>query len=112
IPIKHGEGCYVADDDTLDRLEQAGQVLFRYVDASGEPTAAANPNGSLRNIAGIMNAGANVFGMMPHPEHAGEGLLAGGTDGLALFRSLIDHGAVAAPRPRAVDEKDLGRLLP
>lgn len=88
IPVKHGEGCYVADEQTLDRLEADGRVLFRYVDAEGVSTNEANPNGSLRNIAGVMNEGGNVFGMMPHPEHAVDGLLAGGEDGLRLFRSL------------------------
>jgi len=90
IPIKHGEGCYFADDATLDEIESRGQVLFRYVDASGAPTPEANPNGSLRSIAGVMNARGNVFGMMPHPEHDVEAMT-GGEDGLPLFRSLIDH---------------------
>ena len=89
IPIKHGEGCYVADDTTLGEIEARGQVLFRYVDASGEPTPAANPNGSLHSIAGVMNAGRNVFGLMPHPEHAVEAIT-GGEDGRKLFGSLID----------------------
>ena len=102
IPIKHGEGCYFADDATLDGLESRGQVLFRYVDAAGEPTAAANPNGSLRSIAGVMNAGGNVFGMMPHPEHDVE-VITGGEDGRKLFRSLIDHLESSA-RPRAAAE--------
>jgi phosphoribosylformylglycinamidine synthase len=91
IPVKHGDGCYVADEATLDALERNGQVLFRYVDDRGEPTEAANPNGALRNIAGVTNARGNVFGMMPHPEHATERLL-GSDDGVRLFRSLIDHG--------------------
>jgi phosphoribosylformylglycinamidine synthase subunit PurQ / glutaminase len=90
IPIKHGEGCYFADEGTLGELEARGQVLFRYVDAAGDATAAANPNGSLRSIAGVMNARGNVFGMMPHPEHAVDGGV-GGRDGQKLFRSLIDH---------------------
>lgn len=88
IPVKNGEGCYVADERTLDALEANGQVLFRYVDAAGEATPEANPNGSLRNIAGVMNEGGNVFGMMPHPEHAVDPLLMGGQDGARLFRSL------------------------
>jgi phosphoribosylformylglycinamidine synthase len=90
IPIKHGEGCYFADDATLEDLEARGQVLFRYVDASGEPTPEANPNGSLRSIAGVMNLRGNVFGMMPHPEHDVEAIT-GGEDGRKLFRSLADH---------------------
>ncbi len=89
IPIKHGEGCYFADERTLDELERESRVLFRYVDARGEPTPEANPNGALRNIAGIMNARGNVFGMMPHPEHAVERFLVGGEDGLKLLRSLL-----------------------
>ena len=102
IPIKHGEGCYFADDATLDDLEARGQVLFRYVDASGEVTREANPNGSLRSIAGVMNARGNVFGMMPHPEHDVEAMT-GGEDGRKLFRSLIDHlqQATSANPPRA-----------
>src|SRR5262249_48895287 len=82
------EGNYVADPDTLRQLEGNGQVVFRYCDASGEPTAGANPNGSINNIAGIVNSSRNVLGMMPHPERCAEPEL-GGTDGLALFRSLL-----------------------
>ena len=102
IPIKHGEGCYFADDATLDDLEAHGQVLFRYVDASGEATREANPNGSLRSIAGVMNARGNVFGMMPHPEHDVEAMT-GGEDGRKLLRSLIDHleQTTSANPPRA-----------
>jgi phosphoribosylformylglycinamidine synthase len=88
IPIKHGEGCYVADAATLERLEQNHQVVLRYVDASGRATPEANPNGSLNNIAGIVNHSRNVFGLMPHPEHATEKHL-GGEDGLKLLRSLV-----------------------
>ena len=88
IPIAHGDGRYTADDATLDRLEQEGQVVFRYVDATGEPTAEANPNGSARNIAGIVSARGNVLGMMPHPERACDAIL-GSRDGLALFQSLL-----------------------
>jgi phosphoribosylformylglycinamidine synthase I len=98
IPIKHGEGCYVADDATLAEIEARGQVLLRYVDASGEPTPEANPNGSLRSIAGVMNAGRNVFGLMPHPEHAVEAIV-GGEDGRKLLGSLID--ALELPRSAA-----------
>jgi len=87
VPIKHGEGCYVADPATLERLEENHQVILRYVDGSGRATAEANPNGSLNNIAGIVNAQRNVFGLMPHPEHAVEKLL-GGEDGLRIFQSI------------------------
>ena len=88
IPIAHGEGRFAADDATLDRLEGDGQVIFRYVDERGEPTADANPNGSARNVAGIVSAEGNVLGMMPHPERAVDELL-GSTDGLALFEGLL-----------------------
>lgn len=87
VPIAHGEGWYVAPDDVLDDLEQSGRVLFRYVDASGAATAAANPNGAARNIAGIVNGAGNVLGLMPHPERAVDPLL-GSADGVGLFRSL------------------------
>src|SRR5690606_34957793 len=70
MPIAHGEGNYVADEETLDRLEAAGRVVFRYSDADGRVTEAANPNGSLRGIAGIVNEDGNVLGLMPHPERA------------------------------------------
>jgi len=93
MPISHGEGNYYADAATLDRLEAEERVAFRYVDAEGRATADANPNGSLRNIAGILNEGGNVLGLMPHPERACEALL-GGDDGNAIWRSLL---APAAP---------------
>jgi phosphoribosylformylglycinamidine synthase subunit PurQ / glutaminase len=88
IPIAHGEGRYTADAEVLDRLEGEGQVVFRYVDVEGEAGAEANPNGSARNIAGIVNDRRNVLGMMPHPERAVDPLLGSG-DGLALFESLL-----------------------
>lgn len=88
IPISHGEGNYYADDATLDELERSGRVVFRYCDATGAVTPAANPNGSARNIAGIINARGNVLGMMPHPERAGEALV-GGADGNTIWESLI-----------------------
>jgi len=88
IPISHGEGNFFADTETLDALERNGQVVFRYCGSDGRVTADSNPNGSLRNIAGIANAHGNVVGMMPHPERACEPLL-GGDDGLLLFRSAI-----------------------
>jgi len=87
LPISHGEGRYAADEVTLDELEATGRVVLRYADDLGRPTAAANPNGSARGIAGIVNAGGNVLGLMPHPERAAE-VEVGGTDGLRLFRSL------------------------
>lgn len=89
IPIAHHDGNYYADDATLEQLEGEGQVLFRYVDESGEASDAANPNGSRNNIAGIVNADGNVLGMMPHPERMAEAAL-GGTDGRALFESLLE----------------------
>ena len=90
IPIAHGEGRYYADDDTLDRLEQNNQVLFRYCDAEGKVVPEANPNGSARNIAGICNEGRNVFGMMPHPERACS-LALGNTDGRKIFELLFSQ---------------------
>jgi phosphoribosylformylglycinamidine synthase len=87
VPIAHGEGNYEADESALDRLEGEGHVVFRYVNGAGEPTDAANPNGSRRNIAGIINENGNVLGMMPHPERAMEDLL-GSTDGIGIFTSL------------------------
>ncbi|ALX03874.1 MULTISPECIES: phosphoribosylformylglycinamidine synthase subunit PurQ [Aeromicrobium] len=81
IPLKNGEGGFIADEPTLDRLEGEGQVVFRYV--------GSNPNGSLRDIAGITNERGNVVGLMPHPEHAVEDLCGPGTDGLAFFTSAV-----------------------
>jgi len=89
VPIAHGEGSYFADPATLSRLEQRGQVVFRYCGPDGRVVPGANPNGSLHNIAGIVNARGNVLGMMPHPERCSEAEL-GGTDGLKLFRSVAD----------------------
>jgi phosphoribosylformylglycinamidine synthase len=87
IPIAHGEGRYFADDATLDALEANGQVIYRYATADGSVNTEANPNGALRNIAGICNAGRNVFGMMPHPERACSTAL-GNTDGRKVFSEL------------------------
>ena len=87
LPISHGEGRYVADVATLDALERDGRVVLRYADADGQVSGSANPNGSERGIAGIVNARGNVLGLMPHPERASEAEV-GGTDGLRLFRSL------------------------
>ncbi len=88
IPISHGEGNFYADPETLQSLEQGGQIVFRYSTPDGRVTAGSNPNGSLRNIAGIVNARGNVLGMMPHPERACEPLL-GGADGLWILRSAM-----------------------
>jgi len=88
LPIAHGDGRYTADDATLDRLEQNGQVVFRYVNESGDVDAAADPNGSMRGIAGIVNERGNVLGLMPHPERAAEAIV-GSADGVALFESLL-----------------------
>ncbi len=90
LPIAHGEGCYYADAATLDQLERDGQVLFRYVAPDGAAAdERANPNGSLRAIAGVLNAAGNVAGLMPHPERAAEAVL-GNVDGLAIVRSLVE----------------------
>ncbi len=94
VPISHGEGRYYADEATLDELEANGRVAFRYCTPEGELTPEANPNGSLRNIAGIVNERGNVLGMMPHPERASEPLM-GGSDGLVLWRSVIEAGVAA-----------------
>jgi phosphoribosylformylglycinamidine synthase len=88
IPIAHGEGRYHADAATLKMLKDKDQVLFRYCDAEGKITDAANPNGSKENIAGVCNAGRNVFGMMPHPERAAD-IRLGNTDGKFLFDSIL-----------------------
>lgn len=88
LPVKHGEGCYYADPKTLEALRKNRQILLRYVDAKGKPTASANPNGSLENIAGICNEGRNVFGLMPHPEDACSAVL-GSADGAKIFASIV-----------------------
>ncbi len=90
MPVAHADGRYFADQETLNLLQQENRIIFRYVDGQGNTTKAANPNGSLENIAGICNAERNVLGMMPHPERACENIL-GLTDGVALFRSLINN---------------------
>jgi phosphoribosylformylglycinamidine synthase I len=94
LPISHGEGNYYADAATLARLNAEDRVVFRYSTPLGEVEPEANPNGSLEGIAGIVSEGRNVLGMMPHPERASEPLL-GGTDGLAIWRSML-HAAVPA----------------
>lgn len=88
IPIAHAEGRYYADEATLNDLEANNQILFRYCDEAGNITEAANPNGSLRNIAGICNAQRNVMGMMPHPERAAHTALFN-TDGRPFFEALV-----------------------
>ena len=95
IPISHGEGNYFADPATLSRLEQRGQVVFRYCDEQGRVLAEANPNGSLQNIAGIVNERGNVLGMMPHPERCADPEQ-GGSDGLLLFKSALAAAAEVA----------------
>ena len=98
MPIAHGEGCFFADDATLDELERDGQVLFRYVrddgTQAGEVGDPSNPNGSLRAIAGVLNRQGNVAGLMPHPERAADPLL-GSDDGLPILRSLVEAAARA-----------------
>lgn len=88
IPIAHGEGRYYADEATLNELERNNQVIYRYCDENGLINAAANPNGAIRNIAGICNATRNVFGMMPHPERACTEAL-GNTDGRVIMKALL-----------------------
>jgi phosphoribosylformylglycinamidine synthase len=99
VPIKHGEGCYVADERTLAELEDRRQVVFRYADRGGRVSPEANPNGSLNGIAGVCNAERNVVGLMPHPEHAVE-RVRGGEDGLKLFRSVEAWVGRASRSPR------------
>ena len=105
MPVAHGEGCYFADDAALDALEAERGVLFRYVDESGKPAAEddrdANPNGSLRAIAGVVAPGGNVAGLMPHPERAAEAIL-GSDDGAGIIRSLVDSAARAAAGDAAI----------
>jgi phosphoribosylformylglycinamidine synthase len=95
LPISHGEGRYHADPDVLDALERSGRVALRYAEADGRVVPDANPNGSLNGIAGIVNPGGNVLGLMPHPERAAD-VEVGGTDGLKLLRSL-DRWLLAQP---------------
>ena len=109
MPVAHGEGCYYADEATLDALERDGQVLFRYVDEAGAAAAPGdpgNPNGSLRAIAGVLNREGNVAGLMPHPERAAEAIL-GSDDGMGIIRSLVDSAsrAVAVRTPVGVGSR-------
>ena len=89
MPIGHGEGCWVADPDTVAEVEAAGRVVFRYTDAKGAATLEANPNGSIANIAGLTNREGNVVGLMPHPERCVEALL-GGTDGYRVLANVAN----------------------
>jgi len=101
MPVAHGEGCYYADESALDALERDRQILFRYVDTTGanaQPGHPANPNGSLRAIAGVINAAGNVAGLMPHPERAAEAIL-GSDDGMGILRSLVESAARVAGAP-------------
>lgn len=96
IPIAHGEGNYYAEPDVLERLERHRQVVFRYAAASGVATPEANPNGSVRNIAGLCNDTRNVVGLMPHPERACE-VAVGSADGLVLFESVLKYVTAGVP---------------
>ena len=98
MPVAHGEGCFFADENTLQELNDERQVILRYVDSSGRIDSNANPNGSIENIAGICNRGRNVFGLMPHPDRACEERL-GSTDGAKIFRSMVQ--TVRAEQSRA-----------
>jgi phosphoribosylformylglycinamidine synthase I len=110
VPVAHGEGCYYADEETLDALEKAGQVLFRYVHDDGsvasDPDDAANPNGSLRGIAGVCNSAGNVAGLMPHPERMSESVM-GNDGGMQLIRSLIESASdwekAGRPAPKTTE---------
>ena len=88
IPIAHGEGCYVADEDTLSNLNESGRVLFRYCDENGQTSELSNPNGSVQDIAGIASENFNILGMMPHPERASEKIL-GSSDGRCIFQGVV-----------------------
>ncbi len=88
IPIAHGEGNYIAEEDVVDHLKEGNRVVFRYCNEGGDATESSNPNGSVRNIAGIANEGLNVLGMMPHPERCSEEALSG-RDGALIFESII-----------------------
>ena len=94
VPIAHGEGRFFADADTIKKLHDNDQILFKYCDASGNISEASNPNGTLENIAGICNKNKNVFGMMPHPERASDAEL-GNVDGYEIFRSILESTVLA-----------------
>ena len=114
VPVAHGEGCYYADEATLDELEANGQVLFRYVREDGtpglDPDDPANPNGSLRAIAGVCNVAGNVAGLMPHPERMAESIL-GSDDGMQLIRSFVESSGAweTANRPAPKTGMEAGR---
>jgi phosphoribosylformylglycinamidine synthase len=97
LPIAHGEGNYFADPDTIRQLESQRQIIFRYADRAGQVIDAANPNGSMNNIAGICNRARNVVGLMPHPERACEVSL-GSADGRDIFQSIVNHFAQRVAR--------------
>jgi phosphoribosylformylglycinamidine synthase len=105
MPVRHGEGSYYADVETLAEMERNGQILLRYCNADGQVTPEANPNGSVGNIAGVMNEQGTIFGLMPHPEAAAEAAL-GGTDGLLIFRAMMQP-----LRPGRAATADLNREL-
>ncbi len=88
MPIAHGDGNYVVDPETLNRMRENGQILLRYCDAKGDVAQDANPNGSVDNIAGICNEAGNVFALMPHPERCAEAAL-GGSDGLGIWQAMV-----------------------
>ena len=90
IPIAHGEGRFFADENTMNTLKKNNQIIFKYCNSNGEVSEASNPNGSLENIAGICNKEKNIFGMMPHPERGADVLLSN-TDGVALFKSIMNY---------------------
>jgi phosphoribosylformylglycinamidine synthase len=100
LPVKHGEGCFYAAREELARLEERGQIWLRYSTPEGRLEDAANPNGSLDHVAGVANERGNVFGLMPHPEHAVEGAI-GGRDGGKILGSLLDAVAAGAAGPRS-----------
>jgi phosphoribosylformylglycinamidine synthase len=114
MPVAHGEGCYYADEATLDELEANGQILFRYVRDDGtpalDPDDPANPNGSLRAIAGVCNVAGNVAGLMPHPERMSESIL-GSDDGMQLIRSFVESSGdwETANRPAPKTGMEAGR---
>ncbi len=112
MPIAHSEGNYFCDAATLAELERAGQIVFRYSTAEGREEAAANPNGSLANIAGISNREGNVVGLMPHPERAVEAAL-GSADGLVIFRSMVESLARSAdPELAGLHPQSAGARVP
>ena len=98
LHVAHGEGNFTADEATLDQLEAEDRVVFRYCSEDGVVDPASNPNGSARNIAGIVNAERNILRMMPHPERLSDAVI-GGTDGIVIFKSLLSHIGNASAVP-------------